>query len=128
MTSAPLPASSPESQPDLIVWTLEQLLEHVPMSRSTIYRWIEREGLPVVRVSEGSRPLFLRTNVLEWLAERETQKTVASPKPAVSGGLDTARLAELHRSARRPRSRRTPPPPIATAGTRDRLRRIHGAR
>jgi excisionase family DNA binding protein len=127
MTAAPLPASSPESQPNLIVWTMQQLLEHVPVSRTTIYRWIEREGLPVVRVGEGSKPLFLSTNVLEWLAARETQNAVAGTKPAGSGSLDTARLADPRRSAHRPRSRRTPPPPIATAGTRERLRRIHGA-
>jgi len=106
---------------------MEELLEQVRVSRSTIYRWIERDGLPVVRVGGSSRPLFLPESVLGWLRSRE-QKKPAEAQATTDVPLDAMRLTGLRQTARRPRSRRTPPPPLATAGSRERLRRIRGAR
>jgi predicted DNA-binding transcriptional regulator AlpA len=105
---------------------MAQLLDRVPVSRSTVYRWIEREGLPVIRLGKSSNPLFLPESVLRWLQSREQRRERA--KPALTGGVadDALRVAGMRQPARR--SRRTPPPPIATAGSRERLRRIHGAR
>lgn len=132
MSAASLQArpDQPESLVDQLVWTMEELLERLPVSRSTIYRWIEREGLPVVRIGEGSRPLFLPDNVLGWLRSREQEKPAVTQASSTTTDVafDALRLAGLRQSVRRPRSRRTPPPPIATAGSRERLRRIHGAR
>ena len=118
-----------EAPSERLVWTMAQLLDRLPVSRSTIYRWIEREGLPVVRIGKNSSPLFLPENVLGWLQSREQQNAAATDAPASSDpAFDAMRLADLHRKPRRPRSRRMPPAPIANAGSRERLRRIHGAR
>jgi excisionase family DNA binding protein len=128
MSAAPLPAG-PEHRVDRLVWTLEELLERLPVSRSTIYRWIEREGLPVVRIGESSRPLFLPQSVLGWIQSRERKKPARPQAPRTAEfAFNTVPLAGLRQMSHGPRPRRTPPPPIATAGTRDRLRRIHGAR
>jgi excisionase family DNA binding protein len=112
-----------------LIWTLEQLLESVAVSRSTVYRWIERDGLPVVRVGKGSNPLFLPESVLAWFQSREGQSRNRRNGPtATTVSLTSERLAELRRTTRRPTTRRVPPPPIQTAGSRERLRRIRGAR
>lgn len=119
-------SAAPDHQ---LVWTMEQLLERVAVSRSTIYRWIEREGLPVVRIRNGSNPLFLPESVLSWFQAREQQKAAVRQASAANTiASDSERVAELRRTARRPRLRKTPPPPLATAGSRERLRRINGAR
>lgn len=117
-------ASSPR-----LVWTMEALLERLPVSRSTVYRWIEQDGLPVVRVGEGSRPYFLPETVIAWLQSREQVRSAATQPTRLDAraAAEQLRLAELRRTAARPRSRRTPPPPIAAAGSRERLRRIRGA-
>ena len=122
--------ASAEASADLILWTLAQLLERLPVSRSTVYRWIEQEGLPVVRIGGSTKPFFLPQSVRAWLNSREHQKpgTPAQSSAAASNAASSDHLVELRRPVRRPRSRRTPPPPIATAGSRERLRRIHGAR
>lgn len=122
-----LTASEVAGEP--LVWTLAQLLERLPVSRSTIYRWIEREGLPVIRIGKSSNPLFLRDSVLGWLQSRELSKAPIEPAPTANTvALVGERHPQLRRTARRSRARRTPPPPLATAGTRERLRRVHGAR
>jgi len=112
-----------------MVWTLKQLLEEVPASRSTVERWIKEEGLPVVRITPTSRRLFRPQSVHDWLESHERQEPAAAERQAAAAvASDAVRLAELRQSARRPRSRRTPPPPVKTAGSRERLRGIRGAR
>jgi predicted DNA-binding transcriptional regulator AlpA len=101
------------------LWTLEQLLAWLPRSRSTVYRWIAEEGFPVVRVDDRSEPLFLQSSVLAWLREREVR---SESRTASARALEAAR-----QQTRRQRSRRSAPPPIAGAGSRERLRRIRGA-
>lgn len=126
MEEVPTASKVPAEQ---LVWTMQQLLERVPVSRSTIYRWIECEGLPVVQIRKGSNPLFLPENVLGWFHSREQQNAVVTHAPTSNGvAFDAMRLPEPRQTACRLRSRRTPPPPVATAGSRERLRRIRGAR
>jgi excisionase family DNA binding protein len=90
---------------------MEEPLERLPVSRPTIYRWIEQQGLPVVRIGGGSRPLFLPENVLGWLRARERDKPAAMEAPTTTDlAFDAMPVMGLPRQMlRRARSRSTPP-------------------
>ncbi len=141
---APIAPPSELEQNDVpIALSLEQLLERLPRSRSTIYRWIAEEGFPVVRIDDNADPLFLPASVGEWLKAREmrsesrteslraleaarqqarrTGQVVARPAGGPAG-RPPARPAQPAAS-----SRRTAPPPIPDAATHERLRRARGA-
>ncbi|AMO94006.1 DNA binding, excisionase family domain protein [Collimonas fungivorans] len=45
--------------------SVEQIAEHLGVTRDSIYRWIDRKGLPAHRV--GRLWKFQRTEVDEWV-------------------------------------------------------------
>jgi predicted DNA-binding transcriptional regulator AlpA len=132
------PPSELEQSDGPIALSLDQLLERLPRSRSTIYRWIAEEGFPVVRVDDNADPLFLPASIAEWLKAREmrsesrteslraleaARQQARRKRPA--GARPAGRAAA--RPARPAASSRTTPPPIPGVATHERLRKARGA-
>ena len=63
--------------------SVEQLVEHLGVTRDSIYRWIDRKGLPAHRV--GRLWKFKVSEVDEWVrgggADKEKHGDVASESP-----------------------------------------------
>jgi excisionase family DNA binding protein len=51
------------------VWTMEDVRQYFKVSRTTIYEWMERDGLPHVRIGGSLR--FDRQDVLTWWQSRK---------------------------------------------------------
>lgn len=59
----------PQSEPLLL--TITQVMEMLQLGRSTIYRLIDCEGLPVQRFGRALR--FQREAIQKWLDDRRSQ-------------------------------------------------------
>jgi excisionase family DNA binding protein len=56
--------------------SISQLADHLGVSRETIRRWRDEEGLPGVRIGSGSRGgtvRFYMPDVFEWLREHRSE-------------------------------------------------------
>ena len=69
--------------------SVEQLVEHLGVTRDSIYRWIDRKGLPAPRV--GRLWKFKVSEVDEWIcgggADEEKHGDVASASPRKNRGM-----------------------------------------
>ena len=84
----PSPASKPRGRPKTRLSTLDDLSEYLQVSRSTVYRLIDTEQLPHLRI--GSVLRFDIPTVLKWAAsftERGDQSAWQDDQP----GLKQAR-------------------------------------
>jgi len=50
--------------------SVEEIAEHIGVTKDTIYRWIERRGLPAHKV--GKLWKFMRAEVDEWVRSTDT--------------------------------------------------------
>ena len=56
-------------------WTVDDVSRYLKVSNDTIYRWIEKKGMPALRI--GKKWLFKKVEIDAWL-EISAQKGVKS--------------------------------------------------
>jgi len=55
------------------LWTVDDVRQYLKVSNDTIYRWIEKKGMPALRV--GKKWLFKKGEIDAWL-ESSAEKGV----------------------------------------------------
>lgn len=70
--------------------TVEQIAEHLQVSKETIYRWLDRKRIPAHRIGRQWR--FQATEVDEWVRQgeatenpRPTSEEISKPTSAPPG-------------------------------------------
>lgn len=56
-------------------WTVDDVSRYLKVSNDTIYRWIEKKGMPAIRI--GKKWLFKKSEIDAWL-ETSAEKGVKS--------------------------------------------------
>ena len=102
--------------------TIESVAELCGVSSRTVYRWLDREGLPVHRIpGTGARPILriAQDDLDDWLGQYRHDPAAKTPEQTIR--LEGRRL--LHPRQRKPPSsgltrfrRRVPVPPVLRDG------------
>ena len=60
------------------VITAKQACEILDCHRNTLYKLIEQEGLPSFRLTKGSPHKFRRSELLQWIEDKENSNKILS--------------------------------------------------
>ncbi|MDB5738250.1 MAG: hypothetical protein JWO65_1918 [Sphingomonas bacterium] len=71
---------------DVRLLRLKQVLDLIPVGRSTIYEWMAKSTFPQSVVMGGGIVAWRESGVHAWIAERPTTETSHS-RPGVSEGV-----------------------------------------
>ena len=67
--------------PDRLI-TIKEILKLLGVSQATLYKWIEDGHFPRAMAFGGRTRRWWRSEVLEWIAEREVETRGRAHKPA----------------------------------------------